>query len=77
MKSLVKWFDDAPWWLKIVFALPILDTAWAIYRIVKGIANGKVSLIIAGIVWIIFGWIAFWLIDLICILVWKEPKLFA
>ncbi len=77
MKSFVKWFDDAPWWLKIIFALPVIDIVWAIYRIVKGIANGKVSLIIAGILWILLGWAILWLIDLICVLVWKEPKLFA
>lgn len=77
MKGLVKWFDDAPWWLKIVFALPVLDIAWAIYRIVKGIADGKASLIIAGILWILLGWGILWIIDIVCILVWKEPKLFA
>ena len=77
MKSLVKWFDDAPWWLKIIFACPILDIAWAIYRLVKGIAYGKVSLIIAGILWILLGWGILWLIDIICVLVWKRPKLFA
>ncbi len=77
MKSFVKWFDDAPWWLKIVLALPVLDLAWAIYRIVKGIANGKVSLIVAGILWILLGWGILWVIDLVCVLVWKEPRLFA
>ena len=75
MKSFVKWFDDAPWWLKIVLALPVIDIAWAIYRIVKGAAYGKVWLIVVGILWIILGSFALWLVDLICILIWKEPKL--
>ncbi len=77
MKSFVKWMDDAPLWLKIVFALPVIDTIWAVYRIIKGCAYKKVSLIVAGIIWLLLGWIALWLIDIICICVWREPKLFA
>lgn len=77
MKSFVKWMDDAPLWLKIIFALPVLNIVWSIYRVVKGIAYKKVSLIIAGILWIILGWAILWIIDLICICIWREPKLFA
>lgn len=77
MKGFVKWMDDAPLWLKIIFALPVLDTVWAVYRIIKGIAYKKVSLIIVGILWILLGWAIFWIIDLISICVWREPKLFA
>ena len=75
MKDFVKWFDDAPWWLKIVLALPVIDIAWAVYRIIKGAAYGKVWLIVVGILWIIPFFEIAWLVDLICILVWKEPKL--
>ena len=77
MKSFVKWMDDSPLWLKIVFALPVLDIVWAVYRILKGAAYHKVSRIIAGILWIILGSVAFWLIDLICICIWRKPTLLA
>ena len=77
MKNFVKWMDDAPLWLKIVFALPVLDIVWAIYRIVKGVTYKKVSRIIAGILWILLGLAILWIIDLICICIWREPKLFA
>ena len=77
MKGFVKWMDDAPFWLKIVFALPVLDIVWAVYRIIKGCANKSALLIVAGILWIILGCFALWLIDLICICIWKEPKLLA
>ena len=77
MKGFVKWMDEAPLWLKIVFALPVIDIIWAIYRIVKGIAYGKMSRVIVGILWIILGWIALWLIDIICICIFKEPKVCA
>ena len=46
MKGFVKWMDDAPLWLKIVFALPVLDIIWAVYRIIKGAAYGNISLIL-------------------------------
>lgn len=75
--TFVKWMDTAPLWLKIVLALPIVDIIWALYRIIKGAVKGKVELIIGGILWIIFGWIALWLVDIICIIGWKKPKVLA
>lgn len=77
MKGFVKWMDNAPLWLKIVFALPVLDIVWAVYRIVKGAAYGKLSLIIGGILWIILGWIILWIIDIVCICIWRDPKVLA
>lgn len=75
--GLVKWMDKAPLWLKIVFALPGLDVIWAIYRIVKGACTGKVSTLIAGILWILLGWAILWIIDLVCICIYKKPTLLA
>lgn len=78
MKGFVKWMDDSPLWLKIVFALPVLDLVWAVYRIIKGAAYGKVSTLIGGIVWIIFNLLPIlWLVDLICVCVWKRIKVLA
>ena len=77
MKGFVKWMDDAPLWLKIIFALPVLNIVWAVYRIVKGCATNSILLIIVGILWIFLGATILWLVDLICICVWKQPKLFA
>ena len=61
MKGLVKWFDNAPIWLKIILALPGLDIIWAVYRIVKGAAYGKIGLVIIGILWILLGWAILWI----------------
>lgn len=77
MKSLVKWMDNTPLILKIIFALPGIDIIWAIYRLVKGIAHKNVALIVAGILWIVLGWAILWIIDLICIIIYKKPTLFA
>ena len=77
MKGFVKWMDNAPLWLKIVFALPGVDIVWAIYRIIKGAAYGKVGTLVAGIFWILRGWAILWIIDLVCVCVWRQPKLLA
>ena len=73
----VKWLDSAPLWLKIIFALPVLNIIWAIYRVVKGACTGKLLTLVAGILWILLGWAILWLIDLICIIIYKKPTLFA
>ena len=77
MKSFVKWMDNAPLWLKIIFALPVIDIMWAIYRIVKGIAYNKPLTLVAGILWIILGSVILWLVDLISIIVKGKLILFA
>jgi len=77
MKDCIKWFDKLPWIVKIIFALPGLGIIWGIYRIVKGVAYKKTDILIAGILWILLGWALLWLIDLICILIYKKPTLFA
>ena len=77
MKGFVKAIDNLPGVVKILLCLPVVDIIWAIYRIVKGVANGKPLLIVAGILWIILGAVILWLIDLICIIAFKEIKLFA
>ena len=73
MKGMVKWFENAPIWLKIIFALPGLDLIWAIFRIVKGAAYGKIGLIVIGILWIILGWAILWIIDIVSIIIKKHP----
>ena len=75
MKGLVKWFEGAPFWLKLILALPVLDIVWAIFRIVKGVVKGKLSLVLVGILWIILGWGILWIIDFVSIIIKKHPVL--
>ena len=75
MKGMVKWFENCPVWLKVIFALPGLDIIWAIFRIVKGAAYGKVGLIVVGILWILLGWAILWIIDIVSIIIKKHPVL--
>ena len=53
--GMIAWFDDLPWIVKIIFCIPMLDVVWAVYRIVKGVTEGNVLLIVIGILWIIPG----------------------
>lgn len=72
---MVKWFEKAPVWLKVVFALPFLDIIWAIFRIVKGVTKKDFGLVLIGILWIILGWGILWIIDIVSILIKKHPIL--
>ncbi len=72
-EDMIKWFESAPLWLKIIFALPGLDIIWAIFRIVKGAVKGKALLIVVGILWLLLGWIALWIIDIVSICIKKHP----
>jgi hypothetical protein len=72
---MVKWFESAPLWLKVIFALPGLDFIWAIFRIVKGVTKGKIGLVLIGIAWLLLGWVILWVIDIVSILIKKHPIL--
>ena len=77
MKSFVKAMDGLHWLLKLLLCIPVLDIVWAVYRIVKGAAVSKnVLTLVFGILWIIPGSVFCWLIDFICVLIWKEPRAF-
>ncbi len=77
MKNVVKAFDDLNWVIKLILCLPVLDIAWAVYRICKGADTKNVLMLVAGIVWIVFGCVITWLVDLVCTIVWKKPTVLA
>ena len=77
MKDVIKSFDNLPWILKLAMCLPVLDLAWAFYRIVKGVTEKKTSTLVAGILWIVPGSVICWVVDLICTICYKKPTLFA
>ena len=73
MKDLINSFDKLPQILKIIFALPGLDIIWAVYRIIKGIAYKNNATLIAGLVWLFVGTFITWLLDLIWLILGKDP----
>ena len=77
MKDIIKAFDDLPWVLKIILALPGLDFIWGIYRIIKGVMLKNDKMLFAGIVWVILGAPLLWIIDLYHVCVEKKVVLFA
>lgn len=77
MKDVIKSFDDLPWIAKLILCLPVLNLAWAIYRIVKGVSEKKTAVLVAGILWIVPGSVVCWVVDLICTICYKRPTLFA
>lgn len=69
--------DDLPWIVKLIFCLPVLNWIYGIYRIVKGLSKNDVLMWVIGILWIIPGSVICWLIDLICVIVYKKPTVLA
>ena len=58
MKEYIKFIDGLPFIVRVILALPVLDGIfYGIYRIAKG--N-----LIVGILWIIFGSVILWIIDI-------------
>ncbi len=69
MKGFIKWMNGLPKLLKIVFALPVLDIIWAIFRLCKSIDKKNTLGIVLGILMIILCPAIFWLVDIITIIV--------
>jgi hypothetical protein len=78
MKGFIKAVDDLPWIIKLILALPGIDSlAWGIYRIVKGLDKNDLVQIVVGIIWFLAGWAVLWIIDIITIIMYKRPTVFA
>lgn len=78
MAGLVKAFDNLPWIVKLILALPGIDgIAWGIYRIAKGVSKNDMLQIIIGILWIFVGFAILWIVDMITIILYKKPTVFA
>ena len=61
MKDYIKFIDDLPWIVRLIFAFPCIDGfIYGIYRIAKG-------RVIAGIIWLLAGWAILWIIDIVTI----------
>lgn len=69
MASFVKWMDQAPKLLKIIFALPGLDLIWGIYRLCRSLKKKSVVGTVLAIVLLILSPFVVWIIDLITIIV--------
>ena len=73
MKEFLSAIDNLPKIAKIILCLPVIDIIWAIYRIVKGIDTSNTVLIVVGILWIVFGCVVTWVLDLVFLILGKEP----
>lgn len=77
MKDVVKSFDNLPWLVKLLLCLPVLNIAWAIYRICKGADTKNTLMLVVGILWIFVGSTVLWLVDLVCTIIYKKPVVLA
>lgn len=68
MDKYIEFFDGLSKPLKILFAIPMLDITWVIYRLFKSIGSENTVGIIVAIILIFFSPFL-WLIDIICIII--------
>lgn len=71
--ELIKAFDELPLIAKIIFALPVLNIVWAVYRIIKGACTSNAVMLVVGLVWIFAGATICWVLDLVFLLLGKDP----
>ena len=75
--GLVAALDGLPWIVKLILCIPCLDIVWAVYRIVKGLSTNNMLTLIFGILWIFPGAVICWVVDLVCVIIYGQPKVFA
>ena len=68
MRELINHMKGWPWWLKLIFSLPVIDgLVWGSFRIMNGY-------IILGVAWIILNPVVF-IIDVMSIIIFKDIKI--
>ncbi|TNF07411.1 MAG: hypothetical protein EP317_04710 [Bacillota bacterium] len=78
MRDLVKAYDDLPFLIKLILALPAIDgIAYGIYRIAKGIDRKDNTMLVVGILWIVLGFAILWIIDIVSVILYGRVKFFA
>lgn len=71
MNEYIKFMDDLPMIAKILFALPVLDILWNVYRLIKSIRDNNTLGIVLAILLLVFSTIV-WLVDLITLAVYGK-----
>ena len=71
--ELIKAFDELPLIAKIIFALPVLNIVWAVYRIIKGACTSNTVMLVVGLIWVFAGASICWILDLVFLLLGKNP----
>ena len=69
MKAFTDWMEALPLWAKIVFAIPMLDIVWVVYRLAKSVNKKNTLGIVLAVVLIVIGIPFLWLIDIITLLI--------
>lgn len=68
MSSFIKWMDDQPRIIKILFCLPIIDIIWGVYRIGGAIIKRDPLRLVLAIIWVLIAGFIGWVLDLVAII---------
>lgn len=69
--------NSLPWIVKILLCIPFLDIIWAVYRIIKGVEENRILVLVFGILWIFPGCAICWILDMVTTIFMGRPIIFA
>lgn len=72
MKEFLKAIDELPYIAKLILCIPVLDIVWNIYRLIKSLDAKNNTGIIIAVVMLIVGIPFMWVVDLVCMLMYKK-----
>lgn len=72
MNEVIRFFDDLPLIVKVIFALPVLDILWAVYRLCRSIEHKNTAGIILAVLMLLFCPTLFWIVDIVTLLVMEK-----
>lgn len=70
IKDFLKGMNALPKLGKLLLCLPVVDILWAVYRILGAVEKKDVFKLILGIIWIFAGAAIFWILDLVCVILY-------
>lgn len=71
MDSFIKWMDDLPLVVKVIFAI-FIDVIWYVYRFFKSYkAKNTLHMVLAVVFCLLLGWFS-WIFDAIMLAVGKK-----
>ena len=68
MKEFIKFMDELPLILKIIFAIPAIDIVWNVYRFIKSYEKkNTLGMVLSVVIVLLFSWNVIAIFDIVMI----------
>lgn len=72
VKDIIKFVDDLPDVAKLILCIPVLNIVFSVYKLCRSLESKNTLWIVLGVLVIFPGASFIWLVDLICLLLYKK-----